>query len=306
MTETSKGLIAMVAACLIWGFSPIAFKAMTGIPPLEILAHRAVWSLLIFSAVLALQGQITALFAVLRRRDQLIPILIAGTLILTGWWIFIWAIQTGRTTETALGFYIFPLVAVLFGRVFFGEALSRTQWGAVVLVAVAVLLLTYGLGKPPWIALVLAANFAIYGAIKKRLDLGPVLSVTAEVLVLTPVALLLLWQSNLHGGGHFGGWTRETALLVFAGPLTAVPLILFSYAARRMTLTTTGLTSYINPTLQFFCAVALFGEPFTGWHIQAFVLIWTALALYSASMWRQEKARLSARKVAAASGTNSM
>lgn len=295
----------MVVACLIWGFSPIAFKAMTGIPPLEILAHRALWSLLIFCAVLAAQGQIRALFAVLRRVDHLIPIVIASSLILSGWWIFIWSIQSGRATESALGFYIFPLVAVLLGRVLFGEALRRAQWSAVALVAIAVLLLTYGLGKPPWIALVLAANFAIYGAIKKRLDLGPVLSVTAEVLVLAPVALLLLWQSSHNGTGHFGGWTRETALLIFAGPLTAVPLILFSYAARRLTLTTTGLTSYINPTLQFFCAVVLFAEPFTGWHIQAFALIWTALALYSMSMWRQEKARLSALKVAGASGSSS-
>ena len=305
MTETSKGLIAMVAACLIWGFSPIFFKAMTGIPPLEILAHRALWSLLIFCAVLALQGQIAALFAVLRRARQLIPILIASSLILSGWWIFIWAIQNGRTTETALGFYIFPLVAVFLGRVMFGETLRRAQWGAVGLVAIAVLLLTYGLGAPPWIALVLAFNFAIYGAIKKRLDLGPVLSVTAEVLVLAPVALLLLLQINQNGTSHFGGWTRETALLIFAGPLTAVPLILFSYAARRLTLTTTGLTSYINPTLQFFCAVVLFAEPFTDWHVQAFVLIWSALALYSFSMWRQEKARLSALKVAGVSGSSS-
>jgi chloramphenicol-sensitive protein RarD len=295
----------MVLACLIWGFSPIVFKAMTGIPPLEILAHRTLWSLLIFCVVLVFQGQIRALFAVLTRADRLIPILIAGSLILSGWWIFIWSIQSGRATQTALGFYIFPLVAVLLGRVLFGEALARAQWGAVALVAVAVLLLTYGLGKPPWIALVLAANFAIYGAIKKRLDLGPVLSVTAEVLVLVPVALFLLWQANQNGSGHFGGWTRETALLIFAGPLTAVPLILFSYAARRLTLTTMGLTSYTNPTLQFFCAVVLFGELFTGWHVQAFVLIWSALALYSISMWRQEKVRLSARRVAGASGSSS-
>ena len=305
MTEHTKGLIAMIAACIIWGLSPIAFKAMTGIPALEVLAHRALWSLLIFGVLLAIQGRLRELFSALRRRQDMIAVLSAAFLIMGGWWVFIWSIQSGQATQTALGFYIYPLVAVALGRVLFAERLNRAQLGAVVMVGGAVLLLTYGLGQLPWIALVLAFNFALYGAIKKRLNLGPVVSVTAEVLVMVPFALLILWYTRHNGTAHFGGWDRDTALLIFAGPLTAVPLILFSYAARLLTLTTTGLVSYINPTLQFFIAVALFGELFSTWHVAAFSLIWTALALYSISTWRQEKARLSALNVAGASATSS-
>ena len=305
MSDQTKGLIAMIGACIIWGLSPIAFKAMTGIPPSEVLGHRAIWSLVIFGAVLAVRGQLGALFAVLKVRRTLLLLTVASCLIMGGWWIFIWAIQSGRATESAMGFYIFPLVAVLFGRLLFGERLNRVQWAAVGLVALAVVLLTIGAGTLPWVALVLATNFAIYGVIKKSLNLGPVVSVTAEVLVMLPVAGWLLWQAGHNGGGHFGGWTRETALLIFAGPLTAVPLILFSYAAPRLTLTSTGLVSYVNPTLQFFCAVVLFGEVFTGWHVQAFVLIWMALALYSYATARQERRRSRAARAAVASGTAS-
>lgn len=303
MSERTKGLIAMIGACIIWGVSPIAFKAMTGIPPLEVLAHRALWSLLIFGVLLALQGRITELFHVLRNRRNFIYIFTASGLIMVGWWVFIAAIQSGRATQSALGFYIFPLVAVVLGRLLFDEALNRFQWAAVGMVAVAVGLLTYGLGAAPWVALLLAGNFAIYGVIKKRLGLGPVVSVTAEVLVMLPVVLWLLWQSSHNGGGHFGGWTADTALLIFAGPLTAVPLIFFSYAAPRLTLTSTGLVSYINPTLQFFCAVVLFSEPFTFWHVQAFILIWGALMLYSWTTYRQEKTRRKAAKAALALAT---
>jgi chloramphenicol-sensitive protein RarD len=195
-------------------------------------------------------------------------------------------------------------VAVLLGRLLFAERLLRVQWVAVWLVVLAVVLLTIGAGTLPWVALVLACNFATYGVIKKWLSIGPVVSVTAEVLVMLPVALALLWHASHNGGGHFGGWTRDTALLIFAGPLTAVPLMLFSYAASH--LTTTGLVSYINPTLQFFCAVVLFSEPFTGWHIIAFALIWAALGLYSYATARQERRRVIAARAARASATTSI
>jgi len=292
----------MVLACIIWGLSPIAFKAMTGIPPFEVLAHRTLWSLVIFGVLLALQGRISELFRVLMVKRTLAHILIASCLIISGWWVFIWSIQSGRTTQTALGFYIFPLVTVFLGRIVFGEALNRSQWAAVALVGLAVALLTFGLGAAPWVALLLACNFAVYGVIKKRLGLGPVVSVTAEVLILLPAALGVLWHSGHSGTSHFGGWTTDTALLIFAGPLTAVPLILFSYAAPRLTLTTTGLVSYINPTLQFFCAVVLFSEPFTGWHVQAFALIWGALTLYSWATYQRDKAT---RTASSAAGTSS-
>lgn len=305
MPEHTKGLIAMIGACLVWGLSPLAFKAMAHIPPLEVLGHRAIWSLLIFGVVLAARGQIGTLVGALREGRTFWQVLAASVLIMSGWWVFIWSIQTGNATQTALGFYIFPLVAVLFGRLFFGERLGWLQWCAVGLVAVAVLTLTSGLGQVPWVALMLAGNFALYGVIKKALRMGPVVSVTAEVLVMLPVVLWVLWQTGHKGTSHFGGFTLDTALLIFAGPLTAVPLIAFSYAASRLTMTTTGLVSYINPTLQFFCAIVLFSEPFTGWHIAAFGLIWVALALYSTVTARQENRARKARRAASASATAS-
>jgi chloramphenicol-sensitive protein RarD len=169
-----------------------------------------------------------------------------------------------------------------------------------------VCVLTYGLGGAPWIALTLAATFAIYGLIKKQLSVGPVISVTAEVVLVAPFAALFLWLSWHNGQSAFGSDFTTTALLILAGPLTAVPLILFSYAARRASMATIGLVGYLNPSLQFICAVVVFSEPFTGWHVVAFSLIWTALAIYSSVLWVQDKAARKASSAAAASGTTVM
>lgn len=306
MTDTTKGLIAMIAACVGWGFSPIVFKALTGVPPLEVLAHRTFWSIAMFAVILAFQRQFTELFTCFLNRRRAVLLGIAALLVFGNWYLFIWAIQSGYATQTALGFYIFPLVAVIIGRVFFAEALDRAQWSAVTLATLAVCLLAYGTGVMPWISLILAICFGVYGMIKKRLRMSAMVSVTAEMVVLLPVALLILWQSSHNGTAHFGGWDRNTALLVFSGPLTAIPMILFSYATAKLTMTSVGLTSYLNPTLQFFCAVVLFAEPFTAWHLAAFTLIWTALAIYSYASWRQENVRRNSVKTAAASGASVM
>jgi len=303
MSDPAKGLIAMICACVGWGLSPIVFKALTGVPPIEVLAHRTLWSCLFFAVILVAQRQVRALVASFADPVRAVTLVGAGALVFGNWYLFVWAIQSGFATQAALGFYIFPLVSVVIGRVFFAEALNPAQWLAVGLATLAVCVLTYGLGAAPWIALVLSSCFGVYGMIKKRLNMPAMLSVTAEMMVILPIALLILWQSSHNGTGHFGGWNRNTALLIFSGPLTAIPMILFSYATKRLTMTSMGLISYVNPTLQFLCAVVLFMEPFSGWHMMAFALIWSALALYSATLWRQEKSRRSAVKAAAASGT---
>jgi chloramphenicol-sensitive protein RarD len=181
--------------------------------------------------------------------------------------------------------------------------LSRAQWFAIAIVVIAVSLLALGLGSLPWVALFLATTFAVYGVIKRRLQLGPVMSVTIEVMLVSPVAVFLLWRTYLSGAPVFGGDFRTFALLVMAGPMTAVPLILFSYGAKRMKMASVGLILYLNPTMQFISAVFLFAEPFTSWHLGAFALIWVALAIYSASAFRQERARRSASRHVSASGT---
>ena len=298
MPEGFKGVAAMLGACVIWGLSPLYYKLLTHVPPLEVLAHRTLWSCIFFSAVLAAQGRLTLLRRALADRRDMMVVGFAALMISTNWFFFISAIQTGRAVEASMGYYTFPLASVLFGALFFRERLGRAQTVAVALAAIGVVLLTAGLGVAPWIALVLATSFGLYGVVKKMLAVGPVVSVTAEVLLLSPIALAVLAGAHGAGAGHFAGGLSDSVLLMVSGPLTATPLILFSIAARRLRLATVGLLQYLNPTLQFLVATLIFRELFTLWHAMAFALIWTALAIYSAAAWRQERA---ARRVAQSS-----
>lgn len=287
----------MVLACTIWGLSPLYYKLLAHVAPLEVLSHRTLWSLVFFAGILALQGRLGRLRAALSTSRAVALIAFAALMISTNWFLFILSIQIGHATEASLGYYIFPLVAVLLGVVAFGEKLTRAQMVAVALAVLAVLTLTIGLGVPPWISLMLAGSFGLYGLVKKRLTVGPVVSVTAEVLLLAPVALIWLgWLHSGHGtGGVYGHDLRTSGLLMVSGPLTALPLILFSFATQRVAMATIGLLQYINPTLQFLCAVLIFGEPFGPVHAAAFGLIWTALAIYSVASLRQENTRRKAR-----------
>lgn len=292
MSDTVKGFWAIVAACTVWGLSGMYYKMLAAVPPLEVLAHRTLWSLVFFGAVLIAQHRVGALAAALRGRNLGI-LAISALVISINWFGFIWSVQNGHAVEASLGYYIFPLVAVVLGLAVFGERLDRLQGAAVALAALAVGGLTWGLGAAPWMALLLAGTFGAYGLIKKRLDLGPVVSVTAEVALLAPFALGLLLALHYGafglapGSGHFGADWRESALLAFSGVLTGGPLMLFSYAARRVRMATLGLVQYLNPTLQFAVAVLVFGEPLTQWHAMAFPLIWGALALYSLASLRR-------------------
>ncbi len=295
MSEWTKGFWAMIAVCVIWGLSPIFYRALADVPTVEVLAHRTIWSLVLFLIVLAVQGRLGQLRSALTG-NQLGRITFAAVTISTNWGMFIWAIQTGHVVQSSLGYYIFPLVAMVLGVLIFGESLTRTQALAGLLAALAVTVLTWGLGVAPWISLGLAITFVLYGVVKKALPLGPVLSVAAEVALLTPLALgWLLAQAfgimpaPLAQPIGFGTNLPVSLLLIASGAITAVPLILFSYAARRVEMTTLGLMFYLNPTLQFLCAVLLFGETFTGWHMIAFAMIWTALAMYSFSALRQSR-----------------
>lgn len=290
MSETKKGIAAIICACMIWGLSPIFYKALTHIPAPEVLAHRTGWSLIFFAGVLALQGRLGEIHKALSSWRQVGLIALASAMISINWFLFIVSIQIGHATEASLGYYIFPLVAVLIGRFGFGERLGRAQWLAVGLAALAVGVLTFGLGVAPWISLILATTFGLYSAIKKRLPLGPVVSVTCEILFFLPIGLTILIVQHGIGQGVFGRELWDSAMLILSGPLTAMPLILFSYAAHRVSMATVGLLQYINPTLQFFCAVALFGEPFTQWHQMAFVLIWGAVIIFSLASIRQNRA----------------
>jgi chloramphenicol-sensitive protein RarD len=290
MAETKSGVLALITACVVWGLSGLFYKLLDHVPPLEVLAHRTLWSCVFFALVLAVQGRLADLPAVLRQPRQVLVLAVAALMIAANWFLFIFSVQVGKATEASLGYYIFPLVSVLLGVVFFRERLGRVQGIAVALAALAVIVLTIGLGVAPWVSLIIALTFGLYGVIKKRLPLGPVLSVMVEVLLLSPIAIVVLLFAWRDGGAPLGNGAGDLALLIISGPLTATPLILFSYATKRVQLATVGLVQYLNPTLQFLVATVVFAEPFGFWHAVAFPLIWTALALYSgASLWQARR-----------------
>lgn len=295
MTEAGKGVAAMAGAATVWGLSGIYYKALSVVPPVELLCHRNLWSAAFFGLVLLLQGRRREALALLAQPRAWAVLLLSATMIAVNWLLFIAAVQGSAALEASLGYYIFPLFAVALGFLVLGERFTFRQSVAIGMAVAAVGVLTIGLGKVPWIALVLATTFSLYGLIKGKVRLGPVISVFVETLILSGPALVWLWGAHrglwtdLGGrtGGIFGRDLATSAMLAFSGPLTATPLILFSYATRRIPYATVGLVQYVNPTLQFLVAVALFGEPFTRWHAVAFPLIWGGLALYSWDSWRR-------------------
>ena len=293
MREWTKGFWAMTAVCVTWGLSPIFYHALAAVPVIEVLAHRTLWSLALFLLILGYQRRLPELWGAITG-PWAGRIALAALLISANWGVFIWAVGSGHVVQSSLGYYIYPLIAVLLGVVIFRERLGRTQALAVLIAMAAVILLTWGLGVAPWISLALAITMGLYGVVKKSLPLGPTLSVAAEVALLAPLALIWL---ILQGGGvlpgarplSFGTGSGVTFLLIFSGVITAIPLVLFAYAARRVEMTTMGLMFYLNPTLQFLCAVAVFGEPVTRWHMIAFAMIWTAILIYTAASIRQAR-----------------
>jgi len=309
MSDTGKGIAAILAANLIWGLSPIYYKMLAHVPPLEVLSHRTIWSLVFFGIVLLFQRRLAEVPGVLRNRRALAQTALATAMISINWFLFIWSIQLGQAVQASMGYYIFPLVTVLFGVLFFGETLGRAKLVAIGLAVVAVTVLTVGLGRLPAVSLVLAFSFGIYSVVKKNTVAGPVVSVTAEVALVVPLSLIWLW------GVHNLGWTgvsgrnlatfghslSDSLLLMLSGPLTAGPLILFSLASRRLNLSTVGLVQYLNPTLQFLVAVLVFAEPFTRWHAIAFPLIWAALVVYTVQALRHDR---SSRRAAISAGTS--
>lgn len=303
MGETLGGLLALVAACAVWGAGPLFFRLLNHVPPVELFAHRVIWSLLFFLALAVARGRLGAALRLLAR-PTLARVLLAALALGFNWFVYLLAVQWGEVRQSSLGYYIYPLLSVALGVLFVGERMDRAQAAAVALAAAAVSLLALGAGAVPWIGLALAFSFAAYGFLKRTLVAGALASVTAETILLAPLALL--WLAALHGGlvggggvgpgARFGAEAGTTVLLLLAGPVTAVPLVLFTYAARRLSMAAMGLGQYLSPTLQFVVAVVILGEPFGAVEATAFALIWTALALYSVAAAR---AGTAARRAAA-------
>ncbi|MEB0134714.1 EamA family transporter RarD [Actimicrobium sp. CCC2.4] len=283
-----KGMLFAATAYVIWGLLPLYFKALQSIAPTQIMLHRMVWSLLFLLCVLAWRKQWSWLADAVRQPKVLATFLLSAVLLSTNWFTYIWAVNNGRIIDSSLGYFINPLVNVLLGYVVLGERLRGVQWLAVALAAAGVAWLTWITGQPPWIGLTLALSFGFYGLMRKTATLGPLEGLSLETLLLFPFALAALVWLTLHQQNAFlDAPTRSQWLLMAAGPITAVPLLLFAAGARRIPMATLGLLQYIGPSLQLALGVLLYNESFSGDRLIGFAAIWSALVVYSGeSVWR--------------------
>jgi chloramphenicol-sensitive protein RarD len=290
-TDSLRGFAYGIAAYAWWGFAAVYFKLVRDVPPLEILAHRVVWSMVVLVLLVTFMRRWPAALRVVRDRRALLALAASTILIAVNWYTFIWAVTRNHMLDASLGYFINPLVNVVFGYFFFHERLRTAERVSVALAALAVLWLTVSAGVVPWVALVLATTFGLYGLVRKLAGVGSIEGLSIETALLLPIALGYLTWLGTSGTLTFGNSLRLDLLLLAAGPVTAMPLLWFATAVRELRLATVGLLQYIAPTLQFILAVAVYHEPFGGARLVAFLLIWIAGAMYSAATIRTSRAR---------------
>lgn len=286
-----KGALAAAVCYFAWGLVPLYWKQLASIHPVELIAHRHVWSLVFVLALVLSQGTFAEVRAALGTPRSLGRNFLSATLLTANWLIYIWGVNTGHVLECSLGYFLVPLVNVALGRFVLHEHLRRLQWIAIACAAAGVALMIVQLGRPPWIALALAGTWGAYGLLRKKSPLGSLTGLTVETLLLAPLAgAFLLWQHHT-GAGALGRVDTTTHVLVLsAGVITAIPLLLFAYGARRIRLSTMGLLQYLAPTVQFALGIWVYHEPFSRERLIGFAFIWTGLALYTAdSLWAQRK-----------------
>jgi chloramphenicol-sensitive protein RarD len=276
------GIFSAALAFLCWGLFPLYFHAIGAVPPLQILAHRMLWSLLFLMIVLAVRRQWTWL--ALLRQPRVAGSFVASAILLSvNWLIYIWAVNNGHVIEASLGYFINPLVNISLGYLLLKERLRRAQWMAIAVAALGVAWLTWQAGSVPWIALALAFSFGGYGLLRKTAALGALEGLSFETMVLFPLAAAYVIWLTVNGQNAFMNTdsTSTRVLLMAAGPITAIPLLLFASGARRIPLSVLGLLQYLSPTLQFLLGVWIFHEAFTADRLVGFALIWAALALFA-------------------------
>jgi chloramphenicol-sensitive protein RarD len=281
------GVLSAALAFLCWGLFPLYFHALGAVPPLEIMVHRVLWSLLFLAIVLSVRGQWRWLLDVKSEPRVIGSFAVSAVLLSGNWLLYIWAVNNGHVIEASLGYFINPLVNVMLGYLVLKERLRGVQWAAIGIAALGVLWLTWQAGHMPWIALVLAASFGGYGLMRKTAQLGALEGLSFETMLLFPFALGYIVWLTMQGQNSFLSTPSDTtrALLVAAGPITAIPLLLFASGARKIPLSVLGLLQYIGPTIQLSLGVWVFHEAFTGARMAGFALIWAALALYAGEGW---------------------
>lgn len=297
VSEQARGASAAALCYFLWGLVPLYWKQLAGVDPVELIAHRQIWSLVFLLAIVAAQRGFTAVGATLRTPRSITTNSLGALLLTVNWLVYVWGVNTGHVIETSLGYFLVPLVNVAAGRFVLHEHLRRAQWIAIGLAATGVVLMIVQLGRPPWIALALAGSWGAYSLMRKKSPLPAVTGLTVETLLLAPFAIgFLLWQQQ-SGAGVLGHADARIHVLVFsAGIITAVPLLLFAYGARRIRLSTLGLLQYLAPSVQLALGVWVFHEPFSRSRLLSFAFIWSALALYTADNLLSQRRSSAARR----------
>ncbi|PWF49195.1 EamA family transporter RarD [Massilia glaciei] len=286
------GILSATLAFLCWGLFPLYFHTLKEVPAMQILAHRMLWCFLFLTAVLLARRQWKWLVEVLRKPRVVGSFICSSILLAANWLMYIWAVNNGHVIDASLGYFINPLVNIMFGYVLLQERMRPVQWLAVALAACGVAWLTWQAGQMPWIALLLAVSFGLYGLMRKTAALGALEGLSFETLLLLPVALAYLLWLSMHGQNMFLNTGSDSTrwLLIASGPVTAIPLLLFASGARKLPLSVLGLLQYIAPSMVFLLGIWVFKETFSPERLQGFIVIWSALALYAAEgLWRQRK-----------------
>jgi len=287
-----RGALAAAACYFFWGLFPLYWRQLANVDATELIAHRHLWSLVFVLGLMAVRASLGELLSALRSRAALQWHALSGVLLTINWLVYVWGVNHGHVLETSLGYFLVPLVNVALGRIVLHERLRPAQWIAIGSAAFGVALMLVRVGGLPWIALTLAVTFGAYGLLRKKSPLGPLTGLGLETLLLAPFAVAFLAWQQVTGAGALGRVSAgEHVLLVSVGVVTAVPLLLFAYGARKIRLSTLGLLQYIAPTVQFALGLWAFHEPFSRERATAFAFIWFGLALYTAdNLWSQRRA----------------
>ncbi|HVW70261.1 MAG TPA: EamA family transporter RarD [Steroidobacteraceae bacterium] len=293
VASCAEGWMATVVAFLIWGFFPLYLKPLQGVESFQIIAHRVVWGCALVFVWLFFRGDLANLRHLLRTPAVLGRLTLSAVLISANWLLYVWGVTHGHVVEGSLGYFINPLVNVLLGVAVLRERLSVAQWASVAIAVLAVVYLGVVAGTPPWLSLSIAVSFSLYGFIRKIVHVEALQGLAVETLILVPVAIGYLLWCEAAGGGVFGHGSLEvSAFLIGAGPVTAVPLFLFAFGARRIPYSTVGVLMYIAPSLQLLVGIFLYHEPFPATRAVGFAMIWLALVIYvGEGLWRARKER---------------
>jgi len=289
INDGRNGALAALAAYILWGFLPLLFRQVEAAGSVMIVAERTMWSLLLLGVILVFRGGFGPVLALFSDRRRALGTLLSAVLLAANWLLYVWAVETGQVLEASFGYFINPMVNVAMGMVLLGERQNRLQTVAITIAVIAIVIQAIGLGSVPFIALGLAFSFGFYGYFRKTAQLGPASGLFAETAMLAPAAMAFMIYTFMTSGPGIHADPYYLLLLAATGPATAIPLLLFAFAVRRLRLTTIGMFQYLAPSIQFLVAIFLFGEHLNGLRLVSFALIWLSLMVFSYDSFKRRK-----------------